>query len=78
MSQTANTALNLPYAYIGLGRTNNYVEDFYIGSSRWQVFNQCLFMILKPVHYLEAKNVIPNSQIIVLPYQPIGEDDPSM
>jgi len=29
--QAAYNALQLPYAFIGLGRTNNYVENFYLG-----------------------------------------------
>lgn len=29
--QSSHNALQLPYAFIGLGRTNNYVENFYIG-----------------------------------------------
>jgi hypothetical protein len=29
--QSAQSPLQLPYAYMGLGRTNNYIEDFYAG-----------------------------------------------
>ena len=29
--QSGYNALQLPYAFIGLGRTNNYVENFYLG-----------------------------------------------
>ena len=29
--QVAHRAMSLPYAMSGLGRTNNFIEDFYIG-----------------------------------------------
>ena len=31
MPQSAYTPLDLPYIFIGLGRTNNYVENFVMG-----------------------------------------------
>ena len=33
MPQSTNLQLNLPYSYIGIGRSNNYVENFAIVSS---------------------------------------------
>jgi len=57
--QSAYSPLDLPYIFIGLGRTNNYVENFVMGIS---------------THYTEAdiqqrlwSPIIPNSQLIVNP-----------
>ncbi len=33
MPQSAYTPLDLPYVFIGLGRTNNYIENFVLGIS---------------------------------------------
>lgn len=33
MPQSAYTPLDLPYMFIGLGRTNNYIENFVMGIS---------------------------------------------
>jgi integrin alpha FG-GAP repeat containing protein 1 len=49
MWQTAYSALQVPYAYCGLGRANNYVESFTVGmlgqSHKWSP-------------------IIPNSQLV--------------
>lgn len=50
-----------PYAYLGLGRTNNYVENLFVGSTRHQ-----------PQHYINIEGVLPNSQIVISPFQPAG------
>ncbi|GAA6063243.1 hypothetical protein JCM10212_000345 [Sporobolomyces blumeae] len=63
LSQTSYLSLQLPYAYLGLGRTNNYVENLFIGSTRHQ-----------PLHYVNLEGVIPNSQVFILPWQ--SNDDP--
>lgn len=58
-------ALGTPYSYFGLGRTNNYVENLFIGSTRHQ-----------PEHSINIEGLIPNSQIVIDPYQPSGKSDP--
>ncbi|KAG0245957.1 hypothetical protein B0O80DRAFT_464011 [Mortierella sp. GBAus27b] len=54
--------LSLPYSLFGLGRTNNYVEELFVGVTRNQ-----------PEHFTTYMGVIPNSQLIIIPYQ--SEDD---
>ncbi|WFD45219.1 hypothetical protein MPSI1_003897 [Malassezia psittaci] len=56
--QTVYNALLPPSAFIGLGRTNNYVESLFVGSTRRQ--NQ---------PYVAMEGVIPNSEVVVSPWQ---------
>jgi hypothetical protein len=51
-----------PYSFFGLGRTNNYVEKMYMGSTRHQ-----------REHYVNIEGLLPNSQLVVIPYQASGE-----
>eukprot|EP00916_Digyalum_oweni_P003399 GHVL01006148.1.p1 GENE.GHVL01006148.1~~GHVL01006148.1.p1 ORF type:complete len:626 (+),score=161.17 GHVL01006148.1:47-1924(+) len=53
LSQTAYAPLQLPFVYFGLGRTNNYLEEFYMGQS------------LKSSIWI---SIIPNTQVIAIPY----------
>ncbi|KAI5477781.1 Integrin alpha N-terminal domain superfamily protein [Pseudohyphozyma bogoriensis] len=66
LPQTSYLSLGTPYSYFGLGRTNNYVENLFIGSTRDQ-----------PEHYINVEGLIPNSQVVIDPYQPDGRFDPS-
>ncbi|KAJ3332036.1 hypothetical protein HDU76_001494 [Blyttiomyces sp. JEL0837] len=66
MPQTGYFALNTPYNFMGLGRTNNYIDILFVGTTRNQ-----------PQHVATYQGVIPNSQLIVLPYQPAGIKDTS-
>lgn len=66
LPQTAYFALGTPYSYFGLGRTNNYVENLFIGSTRRQ-----------PEHFINVEGLIPNSQVVLNPYQPEGRLDPA-
>lgn len=59
LSQSAYFALQLPYTVFGLGRTPNFVDSLTVG----------VFTLHK--HHSQ---VIPNSQIIVVPY-PINQPD---
>ncbi|CEQ39850.1 SPOSA6832_01410, partial [Sporobolomyces salmonicolor] len=65
LPQSTYLTLSTPYSYFGLGRTNNYVENLFIGSTRHQ-----------PQHYINVEGVIPNSQVLIIPYQPEGSKDP--
>jgi len=57
LAQTAYTPLELPYAFIGLGRTNNYVQDFSMGIAQSLGDSDHQKMSWTPI--------IPNSQLIV-------------
>ncbi|CAG8433014.1 6316_t:CDS:10 [Ambispora gerdemannii] len=65
-SQAGYVSLQAPYSLFGLGRTNNYVEELFVGTTR----NQSR-------HYSSFSGVIPNSQLIIVPYQPSGVNNPS-
>jgi len=54
-----------PYSFFGLGRTNNYVEEMYVGGTRHE-----------GVHYVKIEGVLPNSQLVVIPFQPSGAQGP--
>ncbi|KAK9897721.1 hypothetical protein P389DRAFT_169746 [Cystobasidium minutum MCA 4210] len=66
LPQTAYLSLQLPYSYFGLGRTNNYVENLLVGSTRHQ-----------DEHYMAIEGVIPNSQVVIVPWQPEDGHGPS-
>lgn len=57
--QSAYTPLDLPYMFIGLGRTNNYIENFVMGISTTEG--------AKDVQQTTWTPIIPNSQLIVNP-----------
>jgi len=65
LPQTGYLSMLTPYSYFGLGRTNNYVENLFVGSTRHQ-----------EEHFMSIEGVIPNSQVVVVPYQPEDIDDP--
>ena len=58
LAQSTYASLLTPYSYFGLGRTNNYVENLFLGSTRHQ-----------PQHWLNIEGLIPNSQLLVMPHQ---------
>jgi len=62
LPQTSYQALHTPYAFFGLGRTNNYVENLFVGSTKHQ-----------PMHYINMEGVIPNSKVVIIP--PHGAND---
>ncbi|ORX51249.1 hypothetical protein DM01DRAFT_176162 [Hesseltinella vesiculosa] len=59
LPQSSYLSLQTPYSLFGLGRTNNYIEEMFAGVTRHQEQN-----------YLFYEGVIPNSQLMFLPYQP--------
>ncbi|RKP03536.1 hypothetical protein CXG81DRAFT_23797 [Caulochytrium protostelioides] len=63
---SAYMAVPLPQANMGLSRTNNHIDHFYVGTARHQ-----------PRHFTTYQGIIPNSHLIIVPYQPPGTDDPS-
>ena len=64
-AQTAYGSLLTPGALFGLGRTNNYVEALFVGSTRRQ-----------PQPHLAMEGVIPNSELVVIPWQAPAESSP--
>lgn len=65
LPQTGYLSMLTPYSYFGLGRTNNYVESLFVGSTRHQ-----------DEHFMSIEGVIPNSQVVVVPYQPEDVQNP--
>lgn len=61
LPQTAYQSLLTPYAYFGLGRTNNYIENLFVGSTKHTA-----------QHYINMEGVIPNSKVVIIPA--VGED----
>jgi len=59
MPHAAYTPLDLPYMFIGLGRTNNYIENFVMGISQKLGSDDNQQALWTPI--------IPNSQLIVNP-----------
>ncbi|KAI8324388.1 hypothetical protein GQ54DRAFT_238898, partial [Martensiomyces pterosporus] len=60
--QTAYRALYTPYTIIGIGRTNNYIEDFSVGSTSQMGRHERSF-----------EGLIPNSQVVVFPSNTTGD-----
>ncbi|CAH7682403.1 hypothetical protein PPACK8108_LOCUS15314 [Phakopsora pachyrhizi] len=54
-----------PYCFFGLGRTNNYVENLFVGSTRRQ-----------SAHFINVEGLLPNSQLVIIPYQETGQNSP--
>jgi len=64
LPQSAYLSLNTPYVLFGLGRTSNYIEEFFYGIT-----------INQPAHFSYwIGSTIPNSQVVAIPYKP---NDPS-
>ncbi|EPQ58671.1 hypothetical protein GLOTRDRAFT_73218 [Gloeophyllum trabeum ATCC 11539] len=62
LPQTSYQALMTPYSYFGLGRTNNYIENLFVGSTKHTA-----------QHYINMEGVIPNSKVVIIP-PPEGQD----
>jgi len=56
LPQTAYQSLLTPYSFIGLGRTNNYIENFFVGSTKHH-----------EEHFINMEGVIPNSKVVIIP-----------
>jgi len=66
LSQSNYNALQTPYCLFGLGRTNSYMEELFVGVSR-----------RTQKHYNIYSGMIPNSQLIIIPYQQENGDPSS-
>lgn len=60
LSQSAHLALQLPYNVLGLGRSANFLDHLYVGIPRPSGE--------KSIRKQEWTAIIPNSQLIVIPY----------
>eukprot|EP00455_Lapot_gusevi_P003791 TRINITY_DN11546_c0_g1_i1.p1 TRINITY_DN11546_c0_g1~~TRINITY_DN11546_c0_g1_i1.p1 ORF type:complete len:395 (-),score=71.26 TRINITY_DN11546_c0_g1_i1:8-1123(-) len=56
---TSYFSLQTPYNHYGLGRTNNYIEEFFVGFTTSSQSES---------HFFKWICIIPNSQLIVFPY----------
>ena len=55
-----------PYAFFGLGRTNNYIENLFVGSTK--------HTSAADGHYINIEGVIPNSKVVIIPPAAEGDD----
>jgi hypothetical protein len=60
LPQTSYQSLHTPYSFFGLGRTNNYIENLFVGSTKHDT-----------VHFINMEGVIPNSKVVINP--PTGD-----
>ena len=63
LPQAAYQTLLTPYAFFGLGRTNNYIENLFVGSSLPPSSSSSD----SPQHFINMEGVIPNSKVLVSP-----------
>ena len=56
LPQTSYHALSTPYSFFGLGRTNNYIENLFVGTT-----------VHAQEHFINIEGVIPNSKVVILP-----------
>ncbi len=59
LPQSAYSPLDVPYMFLGLGRTNNYLEHFNFGIPKAFSSND--------IQKKEWSPIIPNSQLIINP-----------
>ncbi|KAJ3074923.1 hypothetical protein HDU98_009801 [Podochytrium sp. JEL0797] len=57
LPQSSYFSLNTPYTLSGLGRTNNYIETLFVGATKQREDNVATYF-----------GVIPNSQLVIVPY----------
>jgi len=62
LPQTSYHALSTPYSFFGLGRTNNYIENLFVGTT-----------VHAQEHFINMEGVIPNSKVVILPSANEGE-----
>lgn len=60
---TAFDALYTPYSFMGLGRTNNYIENLHVGST----FKNGDENRNSTAHTINFEGIIPNAQVVITP-----------
>ena len=75
--QSSYLPLQTPYTIFGLGRTSNYIEDFAYGITSNEVgvvLGGLIFLNnqhqQQEVHYNHWICIIPNSQLVAIPFKP--------
>lgn len=64
LPQTAYHSLLTPYSFFGLGRTNNYIENLFVGAT-----------LHSQEHFIDLEGVIPNSKLVVSPPPPYSNQN---
>jgi integrin alpha FG-GAP repeat containing protein 1 len=67
LTQSSSYSLQLPYAFFGLGRTNNYIEELFVGIPYKSSVDSTNYQIWVAI--------IPNSQLVIFPYPPDSPAD---
>ncbi|KAF8123775.1 hypothetical protein EV363DRAFT_1179119 [Boletus edulis] len=62
LPQTSYHSLLSPYSFFGLGRTNNYIENLFVGSTKHT-----------EDHFINMEGVIPNSRVVIHPPPELSE-----
>lgn len=62
LPQTSYHSLLTPYSFFGLGRTNNYIENLFVGSTKHA-----------QDHFINMEGVIPNSRVVIHPPPGLSE-----
>ena len=72
LPQTSYHSLLTPYAFFGLGRTNNYIENLFVGSTRYTdaLPNSSKQPLDSSQHFINMEGVIPNSKVVIYPPPP--------
>ena len=65
LAQTSDTNIPLPYSLMGLGETNNYVENFQILSGNYYIMGKENFDKEKYRNFRDHTPVIPNTQMAI-------------
>ncbi|KAG9318236.1 hypothetical protein JVU11DRAFT_317 [Chiua virens] len=62
LAQSSYHSLLAPYSFFGLGRTNNYIENLFVGSTKHV-----------EDHFINMEGVIPNSRVVIHPPPGLSE-----
>ena len=69
LAQTSDTNIPLPYSLMGLGETNNYVENFQILSGNYYIMGKENFDKEKYRNFRDHTPVIPNTQMAIYKFK---------
>jgi hypothetical protein len=69
LAQTSDTNIPLPYSLMGLGETNNYVENFQILSGNYYIMGKENFDKEKYRNFRDHTPVIPNTQMALYKFK---------
>ena len=69
LAQTSDMNIPLPYSLMGLGETNNYVENFQILSGNYLVLDKSKFEKEKYRNFKDQTPIIPNTQMAIFKFK---------